>query len=397
MPRSTFDAEIESRYRRLREAMQQNNVDVLVVAGSEYTGFEGGVAYLSGFQIVHRYAYVLFPLEAEPTIVFPAEARYVGAHDDTWVEEKVFPEHPGEWMRARISERGWRRPAVYGLDYIMNVRDYRALATGSYELAGFDLPFDLARAVKSERELQAVRRSMAINEEGFWSTVAAYQPGRTAAAIMAPASARFTELGTGRHAMNMVLSGAHGSAFPEFRFPDDSGPVAADDLLLYSLEVAGPDGYWVEFSRPLIRGEPSDTTKRMMEAYREYSAIATRVMIDGATAAQVHHAVSEPFLRRGFRLGHVTGHSIGMTMIENPRIGAGVEVVLRENMVLSTHPHVISVEGDACLYMQDTYRVGRHSAENLSQVPIQFFKGGEQQRAARREAEPKAASAAGSS
>ena len=30
-------------------------------AGSEYTGFEGAVTYLSGFVIVHRYAYVLLP------------------------------------------------------------------------------------------------------------------------------------------------------------------------------------------------------------------------------------------------------------------------------------------------------------------------------------------------
>ena len=77
----------------------------------------------------------------------------------------------------------------------------------------------------------------------------------------------------------------------------------------------------------------------------------------GATAHDVHTAVSKGFHDRGFKLGHVTGHSIGMTMIEFPRIGEGNEFVLRENMVVSMHPHAITQDERACLYMQDTWRV----------------------------------------
>ena len=54
---------------------------------------------------------------------------------------------------------------VYGLDYIMTVRDYRALE--GLDLVPFDAEFDLARAVKSEAELESVRDSVRINEDGF--------------------------------------------------------------------------------------------------------------------------------------------------------------------------------------------------------------------------------------
>jgi Xaa-Pro aminopeptidase len=266
---------------------------------------------------------------------------------------------------------------VYGLDYIMTVRDFRALAEGGIELRPYDVEFDLARAVKSEAELRSVRRSMAINEEGFWVLLEAYATGRTEAEIMAPAAARFVELGTARHAMNMVLSGSDGRAGPEFKAPSDSRPVGPDDVLLYSLEIAAWGGHWVEFSRPIIAGTPSAETRQMMQAYEEYGAIARETMREGATAAQVHHAVSAPFRERGFTLGHVTGHSIGMTMIEHPRIGAASDVVLRENMVLSMHPHVISPDGATCLYMQDTFRVGATAGEPLSDVPLALFDGSE--------------------
>ena len=108
--------------------MAEHDLDALVVSGSEYSGFEGAVTYLSGFQIVHRYAYVVVPADGDAFVVFPSEARYVGEHGTAEVEQ-VFHDRPGEL----IADRGarWRRVGVYGLDYVMPVRDYRALEGSS--------------------------------------------------------------------------------------------------------------------------------------------------------------------------------------------------------------------------------------------------------------------------
>src|SRR5262249_15128432 len=81
-------------------------------------------------------------------------------------------------------------------------------------------------------------------------------------------------------------------------------------------------------------------------------------------------------LRRGFQLGHVTGHSIGMTMIEHPRIGEGNETELREDMIFSMHPHVIAGDG-SCLYMQETWRIGASEGEQLSALELRIFDGSE--------------------
>ncbi|MGH3041356.1 MAG: aminopeptidase P family N-terminal domain-containing protein, partial [Gaiellaceae bacterium] len=178
-------ADVERRYRNVREALARNDLDALVVAGSEYTGFEGAVTYLSGFVIVHRYSYVLLPLEGEPAIVFPSEARYVGEHGTTWIEEQQFVDTPGVWLRDRARDRGWKRVGVYGLDFVMPVRDYRALADGGPEVVPFDVEFDHARAVKSEEELASVRDSVRINTEGFWLFLQGFAPGRTEAEVLA--------------------------------------------------------------------------------------------------------------------------------------------------------------------------------------------------------------------
>ena len=372
----TTPADVERRYANVRKAAAADGLQAVVVSGSEYTGFEGAVRYLSGFRILHRYAYVVLPVDGDPTIVFPREARWVGDHSETWIEEKVFAEHPGRWIAELAQSRGWQRIGVYGLDYVMPVRDYRSLADAPVEVVGWEEGFDLARAVKSDEELESVRESFRINEEGVLAVIEAYEVGKTEADVMAVAEELFTARGTYRTTMDMVLAGANGAAAPEFKFPDASRRIERDDLLLYGLEIAGPGGHWVEFSRPLCAGTPSAETLSALDAYLEYFEAAKRTMRAGSTAHDVHMAVSKGFLDRDFTLGHVTGHSIGMTMIEHPRIGEGNEVELRENMVVSMHPHAITPDERTCLYMQDTWLVTADGGRPLSEVPLKIFQPG---------------------
>jgi Xaa-Pro aminopeptidase len=337
----TSPNEIERRYASVREAAVRDGLDAVVVSGSEYTGFEGAVRYLSGFRILHRYAYVVLPVDGEPAIVFPKEARWVGDHGETWIEDSVFAEQPGEWVRERAHEDAWKRIGVYGLDYVMAVRDYRALTDGLVDVVPWDQGFDLARAVKSEEEIESVRESFRINEEGWLAVLAAYEVGRTEAELMAVAEDYFTARGTYRTTMDMVLT-----------------------------------GHWVEVSRAI--GSPGPVASHMLEAYEEYFDAARDAFRPGATAHDVHRAVSNGFLERGFLLGHVTGHSIGMTMIEHPRIGEGNETELRENMVVSMHPHAITEDERTCLYMQDTWLVTAEGGVPFSSLPIQIFTGTEE-------------------
>jgi Xaa-Pro aminopeptidase len=368
----TSQNEIARRYKNIRTAMAAERVDGLIVCGNQYTGFEGAVRYTSGFEIVHRYVYVWIPLDGEPLLVFPREARWIGDKKAPWVKEKVWPDVPGKWLREEIEKRRCKRVAVYGLDFVMAVRDYRDLQSGSFEIVPFDFQFDMARAVKSDEELAGFRDSMDIILDGFHALIAGYEPGKSEAEIMAPAVERFFARGAGPRMMNIVLSGTGGEAEAHFKVPS-LRKVAADDLLLYSLEIAGADGYWVEFSRALIRAKPSPRTLAMSDVYPAAMEAAREKMHDGVLASEVHKAAAEIFDRAGFSLGHLTGHSIGMTMIEHPAIGANSRIELKENMVLSFHPQVVDHDGQVCLYTQDTYRVGKKEGECLASVPWRFY------------------------
>ena len=183
--------------------------------------------------------------------------------------------------------------------------------------------------------------------------------------------------GAARNTMDMVLIGPNGSLLPQMVFADPLRPVKDSDGLLYGLEVTGRGGHWVEFSRLLAPGGLSDETRRLMDAYAEFHELVKIPLRAGASAEDVYRKCTQPFQGKGWQMGHVCGHSIGMTMIEHPRIGKGSQFELLENMVCSMHPHVMTEDRSASLYFQETFLVGKQSAEPLSGVPVKHYRGGE--------------------
>lgn len=369
-------AEIDRRYSNTRAAMEEHGLDALVIAGNEYSGFEGAIRYMAGFHILHRYSYVVITHNADPVVVFPKEATWVGDHSATFIKQRELPLHCGEWITGYLKDNGAKKVGVYGLEFIVNVRDYKALAAGGFELVDFDIPFDYSRAQKSDEEIASVRHSMEINKQGVLDVIKAYAPGKTEAELMGIAENTFVSAGCARNTMDMVQMGPNGSLLPQMVFPTNR-PLQDSDGMMYGLEISGEGGHWVEYSRPLMPNGMDAITQDMMDAQQEFHVLVRENMKAGRTAEEVHKICMQPFVDRGYRSGHVCGHSIGMTMIEMPRIGEGFDFVLPENMVCSMHPHVMNEERTHSLYFQETYRVTANGGEPLSGTAIKAYDGTE--------------------
>ena len=100
-------------------------------------------------------------------------------------------------------------------------------------------------------------RLLTQESRNFWAFLEAYEPGKTAAEVLAPAERLFVEQGCGRLTMNMVLVG------PEFAIARSD--VVLGDFCIPSLEIAGPGGHWVEVSRAI--GHAGGEVQGMLDAY----------------------------------------------------------------------------------------------------------------------------------
>ena len=229
---------------------------------------------MSGFVIVHRYAYVLLPLEGDPRSSSRARRRYVGEHGTTWIEDQVFVDKPGDWLADQVRGQARRRLRA-------RLRDDRARLPRARTARPRSSPgtsqFDHARAVKSELELESVRDSVRINTEGFWIFLEHFAPGKTEREILAHCEQYFVEEGCGR------LDDGHGPHRPERRcaprVQDRRATTASPptDMVLPSLEVAGAGR---SLGRGLARDLPGRAERRdasrCSRRYEEYYEAATR-------------------------------------------------------------------------------------------------------------------------
>ena len=164
---------------------------------------------------------------------------------------------------------------------------------------------------------------------------------------MAAAEEWFIAEGCGRLTMNMVLTGTDTYARPGVQDRPRRRRSSAGSCSRHSRSRGrgctgsrsrAPSGAADTRAR---RTRPSGCSRRISEYY---DGGADRDARRGDAATTCTSAVSKGFHDRGYHLGHVTGHSIGMTMIEFPKVGEGSDVELQENMVLSMHPHAIAGE-----------------------------------------------------
>ena len=271
-PRDPSAAEVERRYaQRARGDGRARRSTRCSSAAASTRGFEGAVRYLSGFRdrppLRLRAA---ARASGDPLTIFPSEARYVGEHADGWIARAGVRRAPRRLARATTCAARRRRLGVYGLDYVMTVRDYRALARRRSSSSTSTSPSTSRARSRAPRSSSSVRESMAINEAGLL--------GR-ARRRTSPAARRRELMAVGRGALRRAWApGARRWTWslvgPRRRrdagVPDPRPARAdrADDLLLYSLEVAGPGR---PLGRVLARADArrrrAPTPQRMLEAY----------------------------------------------------------------------------------------------------------------------------------
>jgi len=190
--------------------MQAAGLDALIVCAINTLDSRARSSTTSGFEIVHRYVYVVIPLEGEPTLVF--RAKLAGRRQkEALGERSSLARRSRQWLRDRAGRTQMETHRHFWDNFIMAVRDY-GNSRKARSSSCLDQEFDMARAVKSEEELVEVRDAMDIVVDASGRCLPAIDQARPKPKIMAPAVERFFARGAGPRMMTFLLSGEHGEA-----------------------------------------------------------------------------------------------------------------------------------------------------------------------------------------
>ncbi len=195
-----------------------------------------------------------------------------------------------------------------------------------------------ARMVKTEDEIAALRRASAVADAGQRTVGRAAQAGRSELELFAVIRYAMEKEAGGRCCVAGECSSGPertNALFdsPRMRVLQEGDPVIAD----LAPRVAG---YWGDSaSTVVVGGEPTPALARLIAATRSGIERARAELRPGITAAAFDDLVREAVLAGGgTAYAHHSGHSIGVSVHENPRLVPGDETVLEPGMVIMVEP-----------------------------------------------------------
>lgn len=125
-------------------------------------------------------------------------------------------------------------------------------------------------------------------------------------------------------------------------------------------------GYWNDSCATYYAGEPSAKQRAMHKTVERALEFGISLLKPGAVAREIDAQLREFMRREGYAVyPHHTGHSIGVTSHEEPRIVPYNEAALQENMVIMLEPGIY-FPGETSVRLEDAMLVTKDGAELLT-------------------------------
>jgi Xaa-Pro aminopeptidase len=380
---SPSPAERERRTRALHGIISELDLDVLLLAGADYRGHKGALRWTADYNLAHRYGLVVVPPAASPELLLPQNLAM--GRPGGWDVPVTYARDLRVGIPERLRELGTlRRIGIVGLGQVMKVEDYAALrdAFADAEIVDAQDAFEQARAHKSPEEHAGLREAARIADSCLERLLEIARPGVTERHLGAAMYGRCHELG-GDDTLFLCMTavaGADGRVAGTFGPPADR-LLEPGDLHIFSFELTGPSGYWVELARMIVFGQPGDVQLAMHAAVAAGLEAGRVEMRPGQRPDQVQRAILDAVASHGARTTYWSGHGIGQDVLEQPWLGLDVVQdadvpsgwTLAEGMALSTHPYVTDLDERAIGYMADTYIVRDDGGEVLSQCGLELY------------------------
>lgn len=250
----------------------------------------------------------------------------------------------------------------------MLLRDYEMLlgAFPNAEFVHITPLIDRLRAIKSDEEIQKIRKSAKIADQAMEAALKAVQPGITEIEVAAEAEYVMRKMGSEKPAFStFVASGSRtllAHPIASRRRIERGEPVVIDLGATW-------DGYASDICRTAFAGEPTKEQVEYLRLVVRAQETAAAVLRDGAVSANVFDAVHEVFEEKnlGKFLPHDIGYGLGLRQSEFfPIIEKNNATVLKENMVIALLQTTSFSNKIGGLRVEDIFRIARTGCEKIT-------------------------------
>ncbi len=387
--RTISKQEYDRRKKVIRQAMEKEDVDLIIIGGSDKWEQRGMMRYMTGYYVPIFEEYLLFPADGPLTFFSHYSYGAKHAHDYPAIEMADFiplkdinhdpgrrvAEYANKYKPKKIGMTRSNMSAEFYVSFVSHLDK-------NIEIVDFTRSFDLARMPKSDEEIALSEIAVKLNEDAFWAYLRGIRVGATEMDAITEAEYQMRKAGC-EDQYWMVGSGATPA--------QGSMPLAMDrnhvwkqgDLNVVVIEIAGPGGHFGEITHLISLGKPAPEVFKAFNAVGEAQRLAAAAIKPGVVIGDVADLINNYFIDQGFyprdpeqrakfTTGNLIGHGQGIDTMELPNIISGDPTIVVPGMRINIHPNVALPSGVRALSC-DCYVATETGCRRLSKMPYDLI------------------------
>jgi Xaa-Pro dipeptidase len=366
------------RLERLRALMRHNDLQaVLLGTGTNLRYFSG---YPSPARSGCRPFFLLLPVAGDPVFIVHC-GRKAEAQRYSWVKDvREYAELsrvPLQLIRDALKDcgaLGGKLGMELGFEQCFDVPylEFCRLQETLSEMMIVDAGPYLwrLRMIKSEAEIACQKRACHILSDAYAKAFAAVREGTTEREVANHLRACLEN--EGATDQWILITSGRGN-YDLATKPPEARPIRRGDMVWIDAGCA-VCGYWSDFSRAAVVGEPSTEQSRAQDEIHRITWEAVQKVRPGVSASQLAQACNTRLAGLGFAitssisgLASRVGHGVGLDVTEPPHIAEYDETVLEPGMVITLEPGVATEYGT--FHVEENVLVTPEGCEVLSTAP----------------------------
>jgi Xaa-Pro aminopeptidase len=382
------EMELERRFRAVREAMEREEVDCLIMQNNnQYLG--GYTRYFTDIPAVEGYTMtVIFPLNTDMTVIYHGGLPPMPPRLPEWAvygaKERIsLPYLPtlnrtndmdakaavDTLNKLKMKSLGVVAPAMFCAFMYNYIKENLPGLTMKYAT---DL-VDEIKAVKSEEEIQIIRETARMQDVLWGAVLAMVRPGLREYELRSEIQRLYENWGSEEQ---LIMIGSQPAGVPATNKGNffQNRRLQQGDQVCIMPEVNGAGGFYCELARTVCIGEAPKPLLELWDFMVELQDATAKLLKPGAEPSQIYKFYNGELAKRKCTPDlRLFCHGQGYDLVERPSMRPEEDMIIKANMNIAIHPATMNSTRSAYAFCCDNYIVTPSGAARIHKTPREVF------------------------